>query len=122
MNPNLPPSSTEASRPPAPHHAEPARFFPKNEYGFVVSFGIPLTCLAELHVYRGTGTIDQLPPKVAALLRKLYDQGNAIGPAIMALLHQGRHMGEGEAVYVAVVSNPSGQPKQIKTFIASDPG
>ncbi len=71
-------------------------------------------CLSD----RGTGTIDDVPPAVVNFLRYLYAKGSALGPAIMAFLHQGRRIESGEAIYLAVVEGIPPGTQQVKAFIA----
>lgn len=82
------------------------------------AFGVPLSCVAEVHVYRGPGTVDEVPATVVNFLRHLYAQGCALGPAIMAFLHQGLRIGSGEAIYLAIVKGTPPGTQQVKAFIA----
>ena len=90
----------------------------RDQTSCIAAFGIPLSSVAEIHVYRGTGTIDDVPPTVVNFLRHLYAKGNALGPAIMAFLHQGRRIESGEAIYLVVVEGIPPDTQQVKAFIA----
>jgi hypothetical protein len=71
-------------------------------FSFVSAFGVRPQHLRELHIYAVAGSFDQFPQKIRDLLQKLYTNGYAVGEGIMGLLHHGRPLKEGEAIYVAV--------------------
>jgi hypothetical protein len=71
-------------------------------FSFVSAFGVRPANLRELHVYTCVGKLDEFPQKVGELLRKLYNNGSAVGEEMMALVNHGRVLNEGEAIYVAV--------------------
>lgn len=86
-------------------------------FGFVASFGVRPDQLRELHVYAVSGEVGQFPRKVADLLWKLYDNGFAVGEEIMAVLHHGRPLKEGEAIYVAVARDERANTTRTVAFL-----
>lgn len=111
----------DASTKPKPSESGGVSVRPSREFAFLAAFGIPVEKVTELHMYQGNGSgIDELPDAVALLLRRLHAQGNAIGPAIMALVHNGRRLRVGEAIYLAVIENAG--PTHVRAFIAPDDG
>ncbi len=90
----------------------------RDPLAIIAAFGISISRVAEVHIYRGPGTVDEVPATVVNFLQHLYAKGCALGPAIMAFLHQGRRIGSGEAIYLAVVEGTSPGTQQVKAFIA----
>jgi hypothetical protein len=86
-------------------------------FGFVASFGVRPDQLRELHVYAVSGMVGEFPRKVADLLWKLYDNGFAVGEEIMAVLHHGRPLKEGEAIYVAVARDEKANTTRTVAFL-----
>jgi len=86
-------------------------------FAFVSSFGLRPEQLRELHIYAVAGRFEEFPQKVADLLRKLYANGFAVGGEIMGLLHHGRPLKEGEAIYVAVVQDDSVKATRTIAFL-----
>ena len=86
-------------------------------FAFVAGFGVRPDQLKELHVYSVAGTLEQFPRKVIELLGKLYDNGFAVGDEIMALIHHGRPLKEGEAIYVAVARDDRANVTRTVAFI-----
>ena len=86
-------------------------------FSFVAQFGLRPDCLKELHVYSVAGTMDSFPQKVSDLLIRLYDNGYAVGEEIMALIHHGRPLKDGEAIYVAVVRDQRTDVQRTVAFV-----
>ena len=86
-------------------------------FAFVAGFGLRPEQLKELHVYSVAGKIDEFPRKVTDLLGKLYENGFAVGEEIMALMHHGRPLKEGEAIYVAVARDDRANVTRTVAFI-----
>jgi hypothetical protein len=73
--------------------------------GFVKGYGLNPQRLADLRVYARFGRYDQFPESIRRLLAELHDAGCAVGTTIMELMFHGRGLGEGEAVYFALVED-----------------
>ena len=73
---------------------------------FVAAFGIDLRTLRDLRVYARGGDLESFPPALAALLRALHRNGCVSGAEAVALLFHGRPLGDGEALYFALVDLP----------------
>lgn len=73
---------------------------------FVAAFGIDLRTLRDLRVYAGGGDLASFPPQLVALLRALHANGCVSGAETVALLFHGRPLGDGEALYFALIDLP----------------
>jgi hypothetical protein len=82
---------------------------------FVKGFGVNPVAVQDMRVYAGMGCIEQFPESIQSFLRDLHDAGGAVGSGIMELLFHGRRLGDGEAVYFALVQ--SGADPRVVTFI-----
>jgi len=82
---------------------------------FVKGFGVNPLAVEDLRVYARMGCFDQFPQSVQSFLRDLHDAGGAVGSGIMELLFHGRRLGDGEAVYFALVQ--SGAEPRVVTFV-----
>jgi len=88
-----------------------------SRFAFVTAFGLNPRALKELHIYASAGTLDEFPSRVKELLKRLYANGYAVGEEIMALLHHGRPLEEGEAIYVAVVRDQGTNAQRTVAFL-----
>ena len=86
-------------------------------FAFVAGFGVRPEQLKELHIYAVAGSLEQFPQKVRELLGRLYANGFAVGEDIMALLHHGRPLKEGEAIYVAVARDERADTTRTVAFL-----
>jgi hypothetical protein len=86
-------------------------------FGFVAGFGVKPESLKELHIYSVAGQIEAFPQRVVDLLNKLYTNGFAVGEEIMAVLHHGRPLKEGEAIYVAVAHDDASNLRRTVAFL-----
>ena len=86
-------------------------------FTFVSGFGVRPEQLKELHIYAVAGQLEEFPTKVGDLLKKLYDNGFAVGEEIMAVLHHGRPLKEGEAIYVAVARDERANVTRTVAFL-----
>ena len=86
-------------------------------FAFVAGFGVRPEQLKELHIYAVAGSLEQFPRKVRELLRRLYGNGYAVGEEIMAVLHHGRPLKEGEAIYVAVARDERAETTRTVAFL-----
>lgn len=86
-------------------------------FTFVSGFGVRPEQLKELHIYAVAGQLEEFPKKVGDLLKKLYDNGFAVGEEIMAVLHHGRPLKEGEAIYVAVARDEQANVTRTVAFL-----
>jgi hypothetical protein len=82
---------------------------------FVKGFGVNPVALQDLRVYAGMGRFEQFPTSLRGFIQDLHDSGSAVGTGIMELLFHGRALGEGEAVYFALVE--SGGAPRVVTFV-----
>jgi hypothetical protein len=71
--------------------------------GFVKGFGVNPQRLADLRVYAHFGSYERFPESIRGLLAELHQAGCAVGTTIVDLMFHGRGLGEGEAVYFALV-------------------
>lgn len=85
-------SIADTERPPLPSHH------------FVTGFGLNPNDVRDIRVYARRGTLDGFPAAPAALLRELHDEGCALGLETTALLFRGRALGDGEALYFALLA------------------
>ena len=74
--------------------------------GFLTAFGLDVRRLRDIRVYEHGGELESFPARLIALLFDLYMRGAVRGADAMALLFHGRPLGEGEAVYFALVDLP----------------
>jgi hypothetical protein len=88
-----------------------------SRFTFVSGFGLRPEQLKELHIYAVAGQLEEFPLKVVSLLHKLYNNGFAVGEEIMAVLHHGRPLKEGEAIYVAVARDDSANVTRTVAFL-----
>ncbi len=96
----------------------PTQAVPRDgRFAFVSGFGVRPEQLRELHVYSAAGKVDEFPRRVEDLLRKLYDNGYAVGEEIMAVLHHDRPLKEGEAIYVAVARDERTDATRTVAFL-----
>lgn len=96
----------------------PTTAVPRDDrFGFVAPFGVSPGQLRELHVYATAGRVHQFPRRVEDLLRKLHDNGYAVGEGIMAILHHDRPLKEGEAIYVAVARDEQMNATRTVAFL-----
>jgi len=86
-------------------------------FSFVAGFGVSPRELRELHIYSVAGSFDQFPVKVSELLKKLYANGYAVGQEIMGVIHHGRPLKEGEAIYVAVARDEANTATRTVAFL-----
>jgi len=86
-------------------------------FAFVSAFGLVPNELRELHIYSVAGSFDQFPRKVSELLNKLHINGLAVGDGIMRVIHHGRPLKEGEAIYVAVVRDEARAATRTVAFL-----
>jgi hypothetical protein len=86
-------------------------------FSFVSAFGVSPRQLRELHIYSVAGSFEQFPRKVSELLKKLYANGFAVGQEIMGVIHHGRPLKEGEAIYVAVVRDEANSATRTVAFL-----
>jgi len=86
-------------------------------FSFVSAFGVSPRELRELHIYSVAGSFEQFPQKVSDLLKKLYANGFAVGGEIMGVIHHGRPLKEGEAIYVAVVRDEVNSATRTVAFL-----
>lgn len=89
----------------------------ERRFAFIKSFGLCPDALRELHVYTIPGRISDFPSNVTSLLFKLYSNGYALGAPIMDILHHGRPLLQGEAIYVAVLAESGARPDRTVAFI-----
>lgn len=82
---------------------------------FVKGFGVNPLSVQDMRVYASMGRFDQFPESMQSFLRDLHDAGSAVGAGIMELLFHERRLGDGEAVYFALVQ--SGTGPRVVTFI-----
>jgi len=82
---------------------------------FVKGFGVNPVTVQDMRVYAGMGRFGQFPDSMQSFLRDLHDAGSAVGSGIMELLFHGRRLGDGEAVYFALVQ--SGTSPRVVTFV-----
>jgi hypothetical protein len=73
---------------------------------FLAAFGLDVRRLRDLRVYEGGGELESFPARLIALLFDLYMRGAVRGADAMALLFHGRPLGEGEALYFALIDLP----------------
>src|SRR5262245_36624038 len=74
--------------------------------GFLAAFGLDARCTLDIRVYERSGELESFPARLAALLFELYLLGKVRGADAMALLYHGRPLGDGEALYFALVDLP----------------
>ena len=86
-------------------------------FAFVSAFGVSPQDLRELHIYSVAGSFEQFPQKVSELLNKLHLNGLAVGEEIMGVIHHGRPLKEGEAIYVAVARNEAKSATRTVAFL-----
>jgi hypothetical protein len=86
-------------------------------FAFVSAFGVSPRQLRELHIYSVAGPFDEFPHKVSELLKKLHANGFAVGQDIMGVIHHGRRLKEGEAIYVAVVRDEAKSATRTVAFL-----
>ena len=82
---------------------------------FVTGFGVNPLAVEDMRVYTCMGRFDQFPQPIQSFLRDLHDAGGAVGAGIMEILFHGRRLGDGEAVYFALVQ--SGAEPRVVTFL-----
>lgn len=82
---------------------------------FVKGFGVNPHAVEDMRVYACMGRFDQFPKSIQSFLQDLHDAGGAVGAGIMELLYHGRRLGDGEAVYFALVQ--SGTEPRVVTFV-----
>jgi len=82
---------------------------------FVKGFGVNPVAVQDLRVYASMGSFEQFPASLRSFIQDLHDAGTAVGTGIMELLFHGRPLGEGEAVYFALVE--SGNEPRVVTFV-----
>jgi len=82
---------------------------------FVKGFGVNPISVQDMRVYASVGRFDQFPESMQSFLRDLHEAGGAVGAGIMELLFHDRRLGDGEAVYFALVQ--SGSEPRVVTFI-----
>ncbi len=82
---------------------------------FVTGFGVNPVAVQDMRVYAGIGRFDQFPESMQSFLHDLHDAGGAVGAGIMELLFHERRLGDGEAVYFALVQ--AGAEPRVVTFI-----
>ncbi len=113
-------SSGENPRPPVPLPRPrlaiegTQRPFIRNKQ-FMKGFGVNPVAVQDMRVYACMGRFDQFPESMQSFLRDLHDAGSALGSGIMELLFHGRRLGDGEAVYFALVQ--TGTAPRVVTFI-----
>lgn len=113
----VPAPVAEVSTPDVPK-LSPTTAVPRDgRFSFVSSFGVRPEQLRELHVYSSAGRVNDFPRRVEDLLRKLYDNGYAVGEEIMAVLHHDRPLKEGEAIYVAVARDDRSNATRTVAFL-----
>jgi hypothetical protein len=74
--------------------------------GFLTAFGLDVQRLRDVRVYQQGGRLQSFPARLIALLFDLYMRGAVRGADAMALLFHGRPLGEGEALYFALIDLP----------------
>jgi hypothetical protein len=74
--------------------------------GFLGRFGLDARTVRDLRVYDRGGSLGSFPSRLTALLFDLYMQGALRGAEMTGLLFHGRSLGDGEAVYFALVDLP----------------
>lgn len=82
--------------------------------GFVKGYGVDPQRLADLRVYAHLGRFEQFPASIRQLLQELHHGGCTLGAGIMEVMFHQRRLGEGEAIYFALVEG--GEP-QILAFV-----
>lgn len=73
---------------------------------FLARFGLDVRRLRDIRVYEQGGELESFPARLIALLFDLYTKGAVRGADAMALLFHGRALGEGEALYFALIDLP----------------
>jgi hypothetical protein len=73
---------------------------------FVGHFGLDAKRVRDIRVYEHGGELESFPARLIALLFRLYEEGALRGADAMALLFHGRPLGDGEALYFALVDLP----------------
>lgn len=87
---------------------------------FLAAFGVDVRRVRDIRVYAHGGALESFPARLIALLFDLYTRGGLRGADAMALLFHGRPLGDGEAVYFALVDT-SPEPSVV-AFVDRRPG
>ena len=74
--------------------------------GFLAAFGLDVRRLHDIRVYERGGELESFPARLIAVLFELYMRGAVRGADAMALLFHGRPLGDGEALYFALIDLP----------------
>jgi hypothetical protein len=110
--PHLGPNAPRLTRAPDPPGAELRLWIEGTERpllrstGFLAAFGLEVRRLRDIRVYEHGGELESFPARLIALLFDLYTRGAVRGADAMALLFHGRPLGEGEALYFALIDLP----------------
>jgi hypothetical protein len=104
--PSARPTEADLLRGPLRLRIEGTAQFPPNATKFVAAFGIDPHALRDLRVYARSGDLASFPPVLVALLRTLHETGCVSGAEAVALLFHGRPLGDGEALYFALIDLP----------------
>ncbi len=73
---------------------------------FLAAFGLDARRVRDLRVYEHGGELESFPARLIALLFDLYLRGAVRGSEAMGLLFHGRTLGDGEALYFALIDLP----------------
>lgn len=101
-----PPAASEAPHPVLRLWIEGTRRTELPSVGFLGRFGLDARTVRDLRVYDGGGSLGSFPSRLTALLFDLYMQGALRGAEMTGLLFHDRPLGDGEAVYFALVDLP----------------
>jgi hypothetical protein len=115
-NPGSAPS-TPTAKPPRSLTIEGTSAFPVNQAAFFRGFGIPTAQLCDARYFRFPGGIAEFPEAVAIAVQMLYDEGTAMGTAVMSLVHQGRKLAADEAVYFALTKSAKSEEYSMYAFV-----
>ncbi|MCX7893742.1 MAG: hypothetical protein N2544_15420 [Burkholderiales bacterium] len=83
--------------------------------GFVKGFGIEPASLKDLSVYRGAA--ERFPVAIAAILSDLHEAGQAVGDAVMEVIHHHRPLAADEGVYFALVQAHENAEPRVVAFV-----
>jgi len=91
-----------------------------SKVSFFGQFGIPVKRICDACVYSGAGTIDAFPEEVAVAIRKLYEEGTAVGPDIMNIIFHERPLAAGEALYFALTRSGTAEHPEYLMYAFLD--